>query len=135
LSKGLGRGSEVKALARGVVVGGDEASKAAVWQGCQIGLAGEEAAHAADGILDAALLPGRIGITEEGLDLEFVQRQVTSELGAVVEGDGLTQRIRQGSEQTQEMVGDASGSLAGETDSQQHARGALVHGQDGLAIF
>lgn len=44
---------------------------------------GDEAAYAADGVLDAAFLPGRMRIAEEGRDREIVPRQVTGELGAV----------------------------------------------------
>jgi hypothetical protein len=68
LGKGLGWGPEVKAFARGVVVGGDEPAEVLIWEGCQIGLAGQEASHPADGVLDAALLPGGVRIAEVGLD-------------------------------------------------------------------
>jgi hypothetical protein len=52
-------------------------------RGCEIGLAWDEAAYAADGVLDAAFLPGRMRIAEEGRAREIVPRQVTGELGAV----------------------------------------------------
>src|SRR5436305_12920556 len=94
LSKGLGGSSEVKAFTRRIVVGGDELSEAAGWKPCEIGFARDEAAHPADGIFDTALLPGRVGIAEEGLDREVMQREVAGELGSVVEGDGMAQRVR-----------------------------------------
>ena len=94
LREGLGWGAEVKAFPGCVVVGSDKVAESAVGQCRKVGFAGHEAPHPADGILDAALLPGSVGVTEEGLDGEAMQRQVIGELGAVVEGDGLTQRIR-----------------------------------------
>jgi len=133
--EGLGRGSEVKAFAGRVVVGGDHLAESSGWEGGEVGLARDEAAHAADGVFDAALLPGRMRIAEEGLDGEAVQQQMTGELGAVVEGNGLSQALWQGGEQADEMAGDATRHLAGEADAKQEARGALVHGQDGLAVF
>ncbi len=135
LGEGLCRGPEVKAFAGCIVVGGNEAAEAAARQGSKIGFARDEAPHAADRILDAAFLPRRVRIAEEGLDREAVQGQVTSELSAVVEGDGLAQALRQLCKQANEMTGDAPGELAGEADAQQQARGALVHGQHGLTVF
>src|SRR5579883_2346996 len=135
VGKDLGGGSEVKAFARRIVVGGDHATEASGWEAIQVGLAGHEAPHPADGVFDAALLPGGVRIAEEGLDGEAVQGQMTGELGAVVEGHGLPQALWQGSEQAGEMAGDANGNLAGETDAKQDTRGALVHGQDRLAVF
>jgi hypothetical protein len=107
----LGWSSEVKAFPRCVVVDGDQVSKAAVWQCGEVGFAGHEAPHPADGVLDAALLPGRVGIAKEGVDRQAVQPMMAGELGAVVEGDGLTQLLRHGAEQPDEMAGDAIGSL------------------------
>src|SRR5689334_12881799 len=76
LGKGLGWGPEVKAFARGVVVGGDELAEAGGREGSEIGLARDEAAHPVDRVLDTAFLPGRIGIAEEGLDRKTVQFQM-----------------------------------------------------------
>jgi len=56
--KDLGRGPEVKALARGVVVGGEGLAEAAGRDFFEVCVARGEAAHAADGVLDAAFLPG-----------------------------------------------------------------------------
>jgi hypothetical protein len=80
-------------------------------------------------------LPGGVGIAEEGLDRQAAQREVTSELGAVVEGHGLTKRLRHGAEQVDEMAGDAVSRLVGQPDRQQEAGLALMHGQDGLPVF
>jgi hypothetical protein len=60
---------------------------------------------------------------------------MTGELGTVVEGDGLTERLGQAAEQIDEMACDAVGSLAGQPDCEQQAGFALVHGQDRLAVF
>src|SRR5215469_325867 len=60
---------------------------------------------------------------------------MTGELGAIVEGHGLSQALRQGDEQAHEMAGDPSSNLAGDADAKQQTRGALVDGQDRLAVF
>jgi hypothetical protein len=135
LCKGLGRGPEVKALAWGVVVDGHEPAEAAGRDRCEIGFAGHEAAHSSDRVLDTALLPGRVGITEEGLDRQAVQPVMTRELSAVVEGDGLTKWLRQAAEQIEEMTSDAIGSFAGQPDREQETGLALVHGEDRLTVF
>ena len=134
-SKGLRGRPVVKALARGVVVGGDGLAEPCGREGCQIGLAWDEAAHPADSVLDAAFLPGCVRIAEEGLDREAVQRQMTGELGAVVESDGLAQLLRQVREEAHEMAGNTAGNLAGEADAEQQARGALMHGQHSLSVL
>ena len=135
LGKGLSRGAEVKAFAWGVVVGGDEAVETAGRERGKVGFAGDEAAHSPDGIFDTALLPGRVGIAEEGLDRQAAQQEVTSKLGAVIEGHGLAERLWQAGEQVEEMTGNAMGRLAGQADRQQEAGLALVHGEDRLAVF
>ncbi|MET4443388.1 hypothetical protein ABIB75_001658, partial [Bradyrhizobium sp. GM2.2] len=100
--EGLCRGSEVKAFARGVVVGGNGLTEALGWELFKVGLSGDEAAQAADGVLDAALLPRRVRVAEEGLHQEALQGKVGGELGAVVEGDGTAQCLRYGFEQAYE---------------------------------
>ncbi|MGY2990969.1 hypothetical protein ACVI1K_008316 [Bradyrhizobium sp. USDA 4508] len=135
MSKGLGRRAVVKAFARGVVVGGDELAESGGREGYEIRLAGNKAAHPADGVLDATLLPGGMGIAEEGRDREAVQRQVTGELGAVVEGNALAQLLWKGREEAHEMAGDTARDLAGKADAEQQPRGALMHGQHGLTVF
>ncbi len=135
LSKGLGGGPEVKALSRGVVIGSDGVAESTRWESSKIGFAWHEAAHPADRILDAALLPWGVRIAEEGLDREAVERQVTGELGAVVEGDGLAQLLWQDCKQSNEMACDTPRDLAGETNAKQQTRGALVYGQDGRAVL
>jgi hypothetical protein len=87
LGEGLGGSTVVKALSRGVVVGGDERLEAGALQGREVGLARDKAAHAADGVLDATFLPGRVRVAEEGLDREPVQPSMAGELGAIIESD------------------------------------------------
>jgi hypothetical protein len=135
LGEGLCRSSEVKAFARGVVVGGDGLTEASGWELGQVGFAGDEAAQTADGVLDAAFLPRCMGVAEERLHQEALQGKMSGELGAVVEGDGTTQRLRYDFEQAHEMAGDSGCALAFDGDREQQARGALVDGQDGLTVF
>src|ERR1700744_4506402 len=94
LGKGLSWGSEVKAFTRSVVVGGHEVAESAARERRKVGLAGHEAAHSPDCILDAAFLPRRIRIAKEGVDRQAAQREVAGGLGTVVEGDGLAERLR-----------------------------------------
>ncbi len=56
----------------------------------QVGLARQGAPHPSDGVLDAAFLPRRVGVTKEGLDAKIMESMMPCELGAVVEGDRLT---------------------------------------------
>ena len=101
----------------------------------EIGFARQGPSHASDGVLDAALLPGAVGIAEEGLDAEVgFEAVVLGELGAVVEGDGLAQLGWQGLEPGDELARGGFGSfvwLSGEDEDTGHA---LVGDQDGLAI-
>jgi len=133
-AEGFGRGAEVKAFAGRVVVGADQGVEARWGEECEVGLARQEPAHAADGVFDAALLPWRVGVAEEGRDGEAVQRGVAGKLGAVVEGDGFTQRRRQRSEQAQEMARHPLGGFVGRPCGEDDARGALVDGEHGLTV-
>jgi hypothetical protein len=60
---------------------------------------------------------------------------MAGKLGAVVEGDGPAERLRDRAEQVDQMAGDAVGRLAGEPGGQQQAGLAVMHGEDGLAVF
>jgi hypothetical protein len=64
-----------------------------------------------------------------------MQREVACELSTVVEGDALTERLRQVAEEIDEMAGNAFCGLAGQADREQETGLALVHGQDRLAVF
>ncbi len=128
-------GCEVKAFSGGVVVGVEEGVEALVGEGGEIGLARNKATHAPDGIFDAALLPGRVGIAEERLEVEPVERTMACELGAVVEGDGAAQVRWQRLEDRQEMFGDGFCGLVGRPGGEQDAALALMHGEHRLTVF
>src|ERR1700722_5496311 len=96
LREGLGWGAEVKAFPGCVVVGSDKVAESAVGQCRKVGFAGHEAPHPADGILDAALLPRRVGIAEKGIDRQVMQSMMAGELGSVVESNGLAEALRHG---------------------------------------
>jgi hypothetical protein len=59
---------------------------------------------------------------------------MAGELGAVIEGDGLTQRWRHGAEQLEEMTSDAICLLAGQPYREQEAGLTLMHGQNRLTV-
>src|ERR1700749_217735 len=112
------RGSEGKGFVGGGVVGGDEGAKSAVGERSKIGFTGDESTHSSDRVFDAALLPGRVGIAEEGVDRQAAQGEMASELGAIVEGDGLSKWLWHGAKQIDEMASDPVGSLVGQPDRQ-----------------
>ena len=90
------------------------ALKLLVGEGCEVGFARQVAAHSSDGVFDAAFLPGRVGVAEEGLEAELVELVVAGELGAVVEGDGLSHgRGGIGSRMRRRAVDDGVGGLVG----------------------
>ena len=96
ISEGLIGSQEVEALARGIVVALNASLELIGAQGGEIGFAREVAAHAADGVFDAAFLPRFVGIAEEsGKAKALLKKVMLGELGAVVEGDGLAQGGRQ----------------------------------------
>ena len=72
-----------------MVIRVNEATKPLSRQGSEIGLAGQGAAQAGDGMFDPALLPRDVRVTEEGLNAEGMEMVMAGELGAIVEGDGL----------------------------------------------
>ena len=135
LGESLGRGFEVKAFSRSVVVGGDEGVESAERKGCEVGLARNEAAHSPDGVFDAALLPGSVGVAEEGFDGEAMKCAMTRELGAVVEGDGLAQLWWHAGEESDEMTRHSIGGFVGRPGREDDAGLALMDGQHRLAVF
>ena len=64
----LGGSKEVEAFSWGVVVAICGVSDEGVIDGVEVGFARQSAPQASDGIFDAAFLPGRPDIAEEGLD-------------------------------------------------------------------
>ena len=112
----------------------NQVMKPLVGQSGQVGFTRQRAAQAADGVLDAAFLPGGVKVTEEGLDAEGMEVMMRGEFGAVVEGDGLAAVRWDGSEEVSQGVGDRGGGLARGAYGEEEAGGALVEGEDGLAI-
>ena len=102
-----------EALPRGVVVSVNQVMKPLVGEGGQVGFTGLGAAQTADGVFDAAFLPGGVGVAEEGLDAEGMEVVMRGEFGAVVEGDGLAPLREHGREEVSQGVGDGSGGFAG----------------------
>src|SRR5713101_5457476 len=90
--KNLGWRHKSEAFSRSVVVGDDACVEEDFVDGVEVCLARQRSSHAADGVFDGAFLPGTVGITEEGSDAELVgEDEVLSELGTIVQGNGLAQ--------------------------------------------
>src|SRR6266849_2706531 len=110
----FGRGLKSEALSGCVVVGGDACIEGVMVDGVEVCLARQGSSHAADGVFDGSLLPGTVGITEEGPDAELVGEDVVlSELGSVVEGDGLAPPPVERLEPGDELLGCRLRSFAG----------------------
>jgi hypothetical protein len=109
--------------------------EALIVEGGEISLAGDETAHATDGIFDSALLPGRIRIAEERLEIDPVERTMACELGTVVEGDRAAQMRGQCFEYRQKMVGDGLCGLVGRPGGEQDPGPALMHGEQCLTVL
>src|SRR5262249_34464821 len=102
----LGWGLVGKALSWGAGVGSQEGEEAFVWEVGEVGLSGKEATQSTDGVLDTSLLPGRVRVAEEGLDVEGVQAAMASKLGSIIEGEGLPKRRGQSGEEGKKLLGD-----------------------------
>ena len=136
LREDLGGGAEVQASSRCVVVdacGGDEL---VVIDVVEVGASWQEAPEATDSVFDATLLPGAVRIAEEGGEAEglLIEPMVLGELGAVVEGEGAAQGLRQGLEQAAQEFGGGLRLPVVSLQEQSQARGALVKDEDGLAV-
>ena len=134
VSKNLGGGLIAEAFPRRIIVYLDQARKVLIREGHQVGLARQGPAQAADGVFDAALLPGRVGLTEEGLEAERMEGIMPREFRPVIEGDRLAPGGGQGREEGGDGVGDGRGGFAGGAGGDQQAGVALMEGQDGLAV-
>jgi hypothetical protein len=72
----------------------------------EIGFAGQQASQAPDGVFDAALLPGAVGIAEESLYAEgFVEPVMLGEFVSVIEADGFAYVLWKLAELTRDGVG------------------------------
>lgn len=136
ISEGFEGSQESEAFARGVVVAKDASLKIVRRQSRQVGFAREMTTQAADGILDTAFLPGFVRIAEEGRQAQLLSELVmSSELGAVVEGEGEAQGGRQRGEPVQEVFDDGLSGLVGLASEAEEARGAFMSHEHGLTIF
>ena len=117
----LGRSLIAEAFARSIVVRLQHLSKPFFGQVDQIGLPGQGAPHAAYGVFDAPLLPGRVGIAEEGLDAEGMQFMMAGELSPVVEGDRLTPHGWQRRQDRRHGIGDGRCRFTGRPDRDKYA--------------
>lgn len=126
----------MKRLARGVVVAQDASFEFLKRECGEIGFARKVTAEAADGVLDAAFLPGLVGITEESEQAQARgEVMMQGELGAVVKSDGLAEGRGKGLEDLQKAFEDGLSSLVGLADEVKEAGGALVGGEDSLAVL
>ena len=62
----LGRGIEVKTLSWGVIIRANQTEQAVIGECSEVGFSRQASTHATDGILDTALLPRGMSITEKG---------------------------------------------------------------------
>ena len=105
-----------------------------IGQGSQVSLSRKGSAQTADGILDSAFLPGRMGIAEESLDSQGMEVIVASELGAVVEGDSLAPGLGQRSQDAGDGVGVGASSFTGRTKRQEESGMAFMESEDSLTV-
>src|SRR4030081_1050621 len=132
--KDLGRGPELEALSRGVVVCREASLEDNVVDGVEVCLSGQEPAQSADGVLHGALLPRTVRVAKEGPDAELIGKgKVLGELGAVVEGNGPPQTPIERLEPGLELLDGGLRGLAGLAGSQDEARFALLRHEGGLA--
>ena len=125
-----------KDLSRAVVVLSHDDLDSVCWNGLEICGAGQVAAHASDGIFDAALLPGPMWITEVGRQGELLCEAVMAgKFAAIVEGNGGAQRLGQGCEEGDELAGDAICGLVGDPLDDGVAGAALMEDEQGSIGF
>ena len=62
----LGRGIEVKTLSWGVIIRANHREQAVIGERSEVGFSRQASTHATDSVLDAALLPRGMSITEKG---------------------------------------------------------------------
>ena len=96
----------------------------------EIGFAWEDASESADGVFDAALLPGRVSVAEEGLDAELI---VECELGTIVEGEAFPDVLGDWFEEPGEVLFGAGGSSIGWCRDESIARLSFMEDEERLA--
>jgi len=88
--KDLSRSFVVKTFSWSVIIATNQPEQALIAERSQISFSRQPSTHATNGILDATLLPGRMGIAEKGPHRQLMESVVVSELGAVIESDRTT---------------------------------------------
>ena len=87
---------EPKTFSWSMVVGGNPLVELCGGEGGEVGFTRQAATPAADSIFDAAFLPGGMGVAEIGWHPELlIELVMLCELGAIVEGDGTSERSRE----------------------------------------
>ena len=133
-NKDLCRSPVAQALARGIVVGLNHLRKPLLGQRRQVRLAGQSSPQPAYGVLHASLLPGGVGIAEEGLDAQFVEPVMECKLGSVVKGHRTSPFRRHLTEHLRHRTGDGPGCLARGPQRYEDAGIAFVHRQHRMSI-
>ena len=87
VEKDLGWGLKVKALPRRCIVCGDDAVEMCGLDRVEVCFSREKSSQSAVSVFDPAFLPGCVRIAEVGLQTEWMQQEVSSELGSIVEGE------------------------------------------------
>lgn len=104
--------------------------------GIEIGLAWQGASQASDGIFDAAFLPGRSDIAEEGLYSGlFGDPVMEGEFRAIIERHGLAHGIGEVMDHGGKVGGCPVGLAVLGSVNDGEARRALMGDEDGLAIL
>jgi len=112
----------------------DEARKVSRSECLKVSFSGQEASDTADGILDAALLPRRMWIAEEGLQVDaFVQAMMLGKLGSVVECQGSAELSGHEGEELGDGIGGRVSAAVVGADDRGEAGSAFVQHQDGLS--
>ena len=111
--KEFGWSLKAQAFTGCIVIRSDHFNEAIVREGGQVGFSGQGTTHAADGVFNAAFLPRRIGVTEEGLDIQRMEVVVAGELGAIVKGDCLAPGSGSGARMSRMALAIGSAALLG----------------------
>ena len=98
----------------------------------QVGLSWEEPTQPAVDVFHAALLPGRTGVTEEGLSTQVVELVMACELSTVVEGDRPAPGLGEGSQEVSNGISHALGLFSEQGVSKEQAGVAFLEGEERL---
>jgi len=105
------------------------------FDGFEVCFARQEPSDPSVGVFDPAFLPRGVRIAEVCFEAEWMEQEVSGELGSVVEGERLSKVFGDSEEQASQMLGDEFSGLIVGPCGEEDARASLVQGQDELAIF